>query len=598
MHKPYNMRRVRDGSDQRLALVWLALVWLALVRLKGRARLVGWLAAVLLWGSSCVSPAVVWGQQKYSPLHEDVQRMMNRGLDFLSSQEHRDLRELVLIGTAAYKAQFHTSTTPTEHPLVQEALERIAAVTRDGTRITSNHDFSGDNYGAAVLIIFLLDTGADKHASVIDDALDFLLDNQQESGAWGYTPFKKNGDTSQMQYVGLALWLASKSDFDIPVSVGKRALQWMISSQQGSGGWFYTFPPINKGANTDREIRHSMVASGAGTVYVLAEWLQLASGQSVEARKKRESAQLAADLEIRLPTSVSRYDPDNPQEVLGRAKVEFDLTSLRQCMTRANGWLTSRFRPDPQKYPYYYLYAFERYASLRELVDGSVSGLPDWYDRGVEWLKTQQRSDGSFPGGGALVNSRVSTALAILFLSRSMQLSINAKVSGTLAGGEGFEEGDLTRGRDGQLRSSQVEASIEQMAAFLDTDSEQSTEEIKRVLESVISQSSEMSVAARMSDMRDLLRRKDAELRLLAVQVLGKYRNLDNVPALLFAMTDPEPDVAIAAHRALEFISRKVDVFRLAADPYKTDFKSLERKWRDWYLSIRPDARLYDASEK
>ena len=531
-------------------------------------------------------------------MSEDVQDMIRKGIAFLSSQEHPDLRESVLIGTAAYKAEFrYSNTDPKAHPLVVSALERVDKATAGGEDITRRNDFGSSNYGPAILIVFLLDIDAEGYTRVIDQALDFLLKSQQASGGWGYLSYDKNGDISQMQYIGLALWLAAKSGFDVPVDVGKDALEWMVRVQDSSGGWMYTIPPIRKPKETDTEIRHSMVAAGAGTVYVLAEWLQLASGQSVEARKRRESAQLVAELELKLPPAVMEYNPEAPDDYIGSAKVKFDLTQLRSCMARSNGWLRNKFVPNPKKYPFYYLYAFERYASLRELVDGEVTGIPDWYDQGVEWLKTQQRTDGSFPPGGQEVNSRVATALAILFLTRSMQLSIAAKVSGTLQGGEGFDDGELVRGKNGQLQSSNVEKSIEQMAAFLDGDSEQSEEEIKRVLEYVIANSSEQSVSARMSDMRDMLRRKDPELRLLAVEILGKYRNLDNVPALLFALSDPDEYIAAEAHKGLEFISRKVGVYQLGTTPEQTDFRILKKRWTAWYLSIRPDARLYDDSE-
>jgi len=90
------------------------------------------------------------------------------------------------------------------------------------------------------------------------------------------------------------------------------------------------------------------------------------------------------------------------------------------------------------------------------------------------------------------------------------------------------------------------------------------------------------------------------EARLTAVKALGKARDLDNVPVLLYALTDPvsqdKPDWRIIreADKALRFVSRKFAGVGLPEEPTPLDVKNVQQAWTDWYLAIRTDAELLD----
>ena len=557
------------------------------------------LIAVL--ASSLCHPSLAQAQKKYDPEHPEVKAMIDKALNFLDRSEPEGFREAILFGLAAYKAQLYVTDDPADakkHPLVQEAIGWVDRIMSD-PNLFGRPEYNS-TYAPAITLIFLLDIDAEGYKPQIEQLLQFLLDQQQTTGAWGYRNLPNNGDTSQMQYVGLALWLASKeTDLNVPVDVGKRALDWMCDVQNPSGGYIYTIPPVARSGAPGIEERLSLAAAGAGTVYVLAEWLQLASQQSIKARQAKQMAELTADLELRLPPSVTEYVPNASEEVIGNARVAFDIAKLRQTMARSNQFFNSRFQPDPRKWTFYYLYAFERYASLRELVDGNVSpSWDDWYDQGVEFCKRTQLSGGNWAAPVNAESSRVSTALAVLFLTRSMQLSLAAKVEGVLRGNKGFGDGNLNEGRGGVITAQKMQRELNQMLETLDgmTDADM----LKRysdMLENTDFSSDTESRTAQLAQLRQFINNKNADLRLAVVKLLGKTRNLDNVPALIFALTDPDPDVRKSANDGLRFISRKVDQMQVTNKNDKTEFNELRRKWEEWYLGIRPNARLLDVPE-
>ena len=80
----------------------------------------------------------------------------------------------------------------------------------------------------------------------------------------------------------------------------------------------------------------------------------------------------------------------------------------------------------------------------------------------------------------------------------------------------------------------------------------------------------------------------------MAVRALGTARDLDSVPVLLYALTDPDVRVVQEADAALRFISRKFHGVGLPAEPTSDDLRQARQAWRAWYLSIRPNAELLD----
>jgi HEAT repeat protein len=92
--------------------------------------------------------------------------------------------------------------------------------------------------------------------------------------------------------------------------------------------------------------------------------------------------------------------------------------------------------------------------------------------------------------------------------------------------------------------------------------------------------------------LRRLVSDEDFTVRLAALKALHNTRELDNVPVFIFALGDPDPRVVRQARDSLRLLSRKINGFGLSDEP--TDGAKLEamERWKQWYLSIRPDAQF------
>jgi hypothetical protein len=84
------------------------------------------------------------------------------------------------------------------------------------------------------------------------------------------------------------------------------------------------------------------------------------------------------------------------------------------------------------------------------------------------------------------------------------------------------------------------------------------------------------------------------EARLATVRLLGRVRDLDNAPLLIYALTDPDVRVVMEADRGLRFLSRKFEGVGLPAEPKPHSIKDAIAAWKEWYRSIRPSAEFLD----
>ena len=75
---------------------------------------------------------------------------------------------------------------------------------------------------------------------------------------------------------------------------------------------------------------------------------------------------------------------------------------------------------------------------------------------------------------------------------------------------------------------------------------------------------------------------------------MARSDDLDNVPALIHALTDGDRRVAHEANQGLRFISRKLLAYPLPSEPTIEQKWAVQSKWKNWLLSIRPDAEFMD----
>ncbi|MGI9516282.1 MAG: hypothetical protein ACR2NP_04490 [Pirellulaceae bacterium] len=558
------------------------------VSLRRFATVAGVLSATLL------IQLPVQAQVKYDPEHPVVQEMITKGLEFVSNNQSNLIGPRIMFGMAAYKANVLASPTPKEHPLIDAALAAIKEKCTE-SKLNSSRDFE-KMYASALACVFLLELDAEKYRPEIETLLDHIVQRQQDSGAWGYRADPRVGDTSQMQYIALALWLADLRGYRVDPDVAKDALQWMLDTQEPDGGWIYQKPVVIAGSGAN-SVRHSLVAAGLGTVYLYADLLRL-----VERSQSGSLGPTAAQNDLNLPPSVTDVTHEQDAESSAedrRALVSFDTSGLRSCMNSGNNWFAKNFSADVDEYPMYYLYGFERYASVRDYVEGNSKGIENWYDEGVDYLRGIQTSNGQMGAGRGEISASIQTCFAILFLTRSMEITIAGKATGLANGGDGFRNDVILRERGDRIVTGSVERSIGDLVSLLDNpdNDEEEWELFMDSLDDLQLDGDEISRSQQLATLRMLVRHEKYEARLIAIKFLGKQRSLDNVPALIYALTDPDPRIVTEANKAMRFVSRRTSGPEVSGNPSRTELRSLKNYWIEWYHKIRPDGVLLEMPE-
>jgi hypothetical protein len=261
-------------------------------------------------------------------------------------------------------------------------------------------------------------------------------------------------------------------------------------------------------------------------------------------------------------------------------------------MRGGDQWFASNYQIDAEPWTYYYLYAFERYQSFRELVTGDEDAEPKWYNDGVEFLKARQSAAGTWDIDGGPV---VDTCFAILFLTRGTKKSIQKAeaYNGRLRGGRGLptNTADVAIGADGQIVKTPFQGKAESLLAILEAGGNDELDLTSQ--EIAIQLSRDPSERERqLIRLRRLVAADDYAVRIAAVKALHSTRDLDNVPSLIFALGDPDPRVVRKARDSLRLLSRKITGFGLSDQPSEGAKLDAISRWKDWYLTIRPDAQF------
>jgi len=96
-----------------------------------------------------------------------------------------------------------------------------------------------------------------------------------------------------------------------------------------------------------------------------------------------------------------------------------------------------------------------------------------------------------------------------------------------------------------------------------------------------------------VSDQEEQLRRLAAsdrpEAKIAALTALGRGGDVRNAPVLIFALNDPNPEVVLAADRALRRLSRRFEG-GLRPNFTDTERQAAVAKWKAWYRQIDPTA--------
>lgn len=527
------------------------------------------------WGAAVfvLSGAVLCGQGPaaaagLTPESPEVRAAVDRALVYLEKQNEKRFGHAVLAGLAALKAGRK------DHVLVQRGLE---AAQQLANLISTGQPLEGNQmYTLGMAIIFLIEHDPAAHAAEVQTILNHMLSLQKAHGGFGYTNLG-TGDTSMTQFAILAMWMASEVGHDVPEDSWVGVTNWLLRTQDPSGGYGYQGrDPGSFNLVEQDQVRETMAAAGAGGLYMVGEHLGLVRFEpkdeappGLKLRKKRER---------------------DARPVAGG----IDAAKYHEGRKRADAWMDSHYTVEAKMWPLYFLYALERYRSFRDLVEGRTDPSPGWYNDGANYLLKSQLDDGKWVGS-PVPEDVGNTCFGVLFLMRSMREIIKKVKSfggGTLSGGRGLPDGDdVVLGLDG-VKSRALSGPADQILQMLEDPDRPEVDKALARLHELAEAGDEELLNKHQKKLRQLATDGTPQAKAAAIKALSRTRDLDVVPLLIEALRDPEPLVYSEAELGLRFISRKFEGVLPGDDDSESGRLAAAEKWKEWFLSIRPDARF------
>lgn len=540
-------------------------------------------------------------QRKYEdPSDPRVKAVADRCVEFIEGKlgggdlGNRTIGALAIIE----HSKRYTGEVPINHPGVKPLVEELASMAKAGSATVLD---GKEMYFPCLALITLAEFDARTYKEEIGIMLDGIIARQLDHGGFSYKG-QAEPDTSQSQFAALAFYVAYQHRIPFKPEYPKRLLQFFVDYQANNGSWNYR-PKLGEVAATRSNSIHSASLS---SVYLLADMLNLS--------RRVKTFSPTAPGEVGLPKNVSLYIP--PIGELGDGKVaklwartsepvvKFDKKSLNSTKSKGNSWFESNFTIPGQKWNAYFMYAFERYAFFKEQADGRMGGSTSlWYDIGVDYLAATQAENGSFKAKEPAMLQMATTALSLLFLVRASEVISLPPAEGELGGGEGFGSGTITQRADGTLVASDAQQSLSSLMGALQDDNlderqlAQLNDAMKRAIREFKSTGNKSRVEIK-AFLQSMISERNFFRRMIAIKFLASEQDMDNVPALLYALGDPDVRVCLEAHNGLRLISRKFDTFKYQPQGNREDnlaeFVRLKQQWTKWFLQIRPDAELLE----
>lgn len=524
----------------------------------------------------------VCGQELITPDSEYVKAMVRPAVAYLKASytKRAAYGNAGLVGLAIFNAGLRLGKSKRElkaDPTLKEILVRC----RESINSASNGS-EPKIYSICVAGLLLMEVDEVEYAKEINHILDFLYERQMPMGAWSYNRDPR-GDTSQTQYAALFLWLAKEKKFKVKATVVENAIKWLIATQHPSGGYVYKASPTTIVGN----VTPSLTAAGLGSIYLLGDAFGLHGGEEVGKKKRKPGLEL-------LPPSVTMVIEGEEDEIGERKGPVRQIAGFGNCKARGDAWFRQNFVVHAEHWSYYYLYGFERYQSFKERAEKINPEAPDWYVQGAKWLKKEQAANGSWRSTDAESTVDYDTSFAILFLVRSTKLIIPSYMDIVEGGGNGLpEDGELTM-KNGRLVNKTYRQDFDSVLALIETGKDTDWASFESKFDSLILSTKNKSRASQLATLRKLVMHENAVARKVAVKSIGKFRDFENVPFLILALSDPEPEIAKLANEGLRFVSRKFKAQKLSDKPNKQEITSIVKFWSNWYLEVVPDGRLIE----
>lgn len=541
----------------------------------------------------------------YSPESPEVRAMVVKAAKALATstydgdQDHgTQLGGKCLIALAMLKSGEYDLS----HAKMAEAVEACRQTVKDLPKILETDK---GIYSLGVATVFLCEMDAKLFRKEIERMLEALTTVQKPQAAWGYH-WAPVCDTSMSQYAVLALWTAARKGFKVNMESVRQATSWFLRTQDPRGIWGYQGNDPGPGnfnliqQNYMKSVL-SLTSAGLGCVYILADLLGVIKIGDVALPENDLPPVLVEVFEDEGAESGRQEQPK--KEIQDQRRLAGAPTQLiKQAIVRGNQWLSANFKANSgEQWVFYYLYALERCYSFRELALGKLEKEPAWYNAGVEFMQEKQSGDGSFAGGslegGSSQPNPLDTAFAVLFLTRSTRQSIHTGMlgDGILRGGQGLpsDASQLELTEDGRLEKRKLKGPASEMLEIIDKlgELDMASQSIHSI-EMTLSREPKKR-AQQMARLRRLvISGPTYEARLIAVKTLSRERDLSQVPTLIFALTDPDFRVKLAASEGLRFMSRKFTGYGMAERPSNQRLEEIIENWKEWYLTIRPDGEF------
>ncbi len=527
---------------------------------------------VAAWAFFCTSKG--WTQD-LMPKSPEVQACVVRAIKYLESNEAAQEQRpggKALIGLALVK-----NGAPPNHPRAMEAVRALRGAIPGLANAQPGGPESLDIYSIGLSIIFLTNLDPVAYRPEIEALLRALAARQKPHGGWGY-PGNETGDTSMTQFGVLSSWEASQAGFSVPTESMDRVAVWLLKTQDPGGGWGYQ-GVVAPGPELvpQNTVRHGLSTAGLGSVYLLSSLY----GPGANAPATED------DLPPALRAVEQRRGPQ-------KLELRVDPRLLQVARQRGNAWMEARYRIDPPEFTHYYLYALERYWSFRELLDGPSPDDPPWYDDGARYLMKTQQANGAWNGQCGVA---CDTAFSVLFLVRSMKKSLERARDfggGLMIGGRGLpkDTGTAKVARDGQIIARPLTATADALLRAIDDPEGEGNLDALESLADLPADEARSFVSANAKRLKEMAGGTSGDARLAAVRAMAAAPEMEHVPTLIYALTDPEPAVVLAADEALRRLARRTAVGGLAEGFTEPERDAAIAAWKAWYLAVRPDAEF------
>jgi hypothetical protein len=495
--------------------------------------------------------------------------------------------------------------------------------------------FKGSSYGkgtphqfyeAGCDMMMFETAGPTRYRPELEGIASFIVENQWPTGSWYYYGQPEHGgDTSVSQYAVLGLWAAAHAGVTIPSGVWSRSAEWHLKNQVGDGGFAYH--PGDLKSST-----HSMTANGVASLCMARMMLypntkfpnafadvneddDAGGEQNAKPRADKSKAGDKSDDNPAAPSVLESIDLSGNRGggrlrhrkiTAGGAGKLVPLGRLNRAISLGANWIRHGYGKHSNRLYLYYLYGLERMCALAGINDFDGH---DWYSDNASLLIRRQQHDGhfidSFESG-----DRVSTAFAILFLSRATAKMLGrgeeARFGGGLMiGGRGLPKNLAAVQATGDgVKIRKVDAPVDKLLSELENPKGVEIESVQQSIVESVEVGDREKLVGQKDRLKRLTRDPRAEVRRTALWALGRCATVHDASTLVKALDDPDINVVIEANNALCWLSRRPNGFGHPADPVaelpetateeqrraaiQTWRTKVRKDWRQWYGKVGP----------